>query len=183
MRRWIAGGGLTLALLLQPAPAVAGSPGPPVDGQSGKVGPHHLVDSEAQPAGTCRYDESPTDDDLIRLRVRAPVVKARAGRPRQRVAWRLVAQGFDGTSWHVVDADAWRAGEATPSTPAALTARGLPIDVGTAHAGWFRARVELRWYARDGHTLVGRAKLYPRWYTSIYGTSVPVPDACSSTAG
>lgn len=124
---------------------------------------------------------------LHKLKVRPPNAYARSNRASQRIAWRLVVQAWDGDSWLVHKASSWLAKTATPSTPAAFSTRGLIVDSYHHHGEWspYRARIELRWYAKDGSTVVGRARLFPHYYHSSEGDLPPWQqlDGCGGTTG
>jgi hypothetical protein len=171
---WL-GGLLAAALLLTATPALGAYPTPPVDGSAGKIGSHSLVDTVGTPGGTCTYgyavDGIGYYNGLRRVRAGAPLAFARAGRTSQQVAWRLVVEAWDGTRWLPYDASPWQSRSATPSTEAAFSARSVPVDSYPHHGtyGHYRARIELRWYALNGTTVVGTARLFPGYYRSVEG--------------
>ena len=171
---WL-GGLVAAALLLTATPALAVDPSPPVDGTTGRTGSHSLVDTVDTPGGSCRYGYTVNGigyyNGIRRVGAGAPVAFARAGRPSQRVAWRLLVQAWDGTRWLRYDASPWQSRGASPSHPAAFTARSVVVDSYPHHGvyGPYRARIELRWYARDLSTVVGTAHLFPHYYRSIEG--------------
>jgi hypothetical protein len=178
------------ALLLTTTPALAADPTPPVDGTTGRTGTHSLVDTVDTPGGTCRYgylvDGIGYYNGIGRVRAGAPAAFARAGRTSQRVAWRLAVQAWDGTRWQRYDASSWQSRGAAPSRSAAFTARSVLVDSYPHHGeyGPYRARIELRWYARDRSTVVGTARLFPQYYRSVEGDLAwQQLEDCGSTTG
>jgi hypothetical protein len=171
---WL-GGLLAAALLLTATPTLGADPTPPVDTTTGRTGVHSLVDTEDAPGGTCRYgyavDSIGYYNGLRRVGAGAPVAFARVGRTDQRVAWRLVVQAWDGDRWLLYDASSWQARGATPSAEAPFTARSVQVDSYPHHGVYspYRARIDLRWYAPNGRTVVGTARLFPVSYRSIEG--------------
>ncbi len=171
---WL-GGLLAAALLLTATPALGADPTPPVNGTTGKTGSYWLVDTVDTPGGSCRYgyevDGIGYYNGLRRVRASAPVAFARASRTSQRIAWRVVVQAWDGTHWLRYDASSWQSRRASPSAPAAFSARSVLVDSYPHHGAYspYRARIELRWYASNGRTVVGTARLFPGYYRSVEG--------------
>lgn len=187
---WL-GGLLAAALLLIATPALGVDPTPPVDGTTGKTGTHSLVDTVDTPGGTCRYgytvDGIGYYNGLRRVRAGAPVAFARASRTSQRIAWRLAVQVWDGTRWLRYDASPWQSRGATPSTKAAFSARSVLVDSYPHHGTWgaYRASIQLRWYAPNGTTVVGTARLFPAYYRSVEGVypEWQQTERCGGTTG
>lgn len=171
-------------------PAAAADPTPPEDGSSGNVGVHSLVDAADSPGGTCVYgsiQEFGYYNGLASVRVRPPVAFARQGKSSQRIGARLRVEAWDGQRWLVYGSSTWQYRSATPTAAATFTARRVTVDSWPHHGeyGSYRARVLLRWYARDGKAVVGRAHLYPRHYLGREdGTAdFAMEDRCGGTTG
>ena len=123
--------------------ALAGSPTVGVNQSAGKVGKHHLQDSEAAPAGSCKhgYDpEGPTEyyNGVRRVIVKRPIVFARAGRDTQRITWRVVIQAWPsaGSAWTFVDKTEWQSRTATPDARAPFKRKTVLIDSYPHHGEW-----------------------------------------------
>jgi hypothetical protein len=145
----LAGIGLALAVTLSTAGAAlaGGLPAPPPPSSTGKVGPNSLA----------------------RMSMIAPRVRAASGRTSQKVTWRLVVQSWDATRdrWTAYARSPWTAATAKPRVPAPLASRTVRLrtydDPEDATSGW-RGKAEIRWFAKNGTTIVGRAVIHPRWY-------------------
>ena len=170
-------------------PVHAADPTPPVDTQSGKVGAHSLVDTTGTPGGTCTYGRlvnGSIHNWLRRLDVSPPQAFARSGRTTQKVAWRLRVQYWDGAAWSLDKRTDWKMRKATPTTAAAFSGRGKQVGSPDLHDfPAYRARIDLRWFGRDGRTIAGRASMSPRHYL---GREDPLPDHlqeddCGATTG
>lgn len=185
--------GVALALSI-PTATLAGIPVPGVDDGTGKHGKFGYVESAAEPAGTCRYGYHPAGlgeyyNGIRRIAVEPPDAHARAGRATQRITWRLVVQAWVGAEsrWVKEGATGWQSRRTSPAEPAAFTKRRLTVDSWPHHGVYdaHRARIELRWYARDNTTITGRARLFPDHYRAIehdaqFGV---LDDHCGSTTG
>jgi hypothetical protein len=159
-----------------PGTAVAGSPTIGVDQGTGKHGEFGYDESPSEPAGTCRYGYDPAGevDDyngLRRIVVEPPFAFARAGRTSQRISMRLVVQAWVSAEsrWIKVGATAWQSRRTNPVEAALFTKHRLTIDSWPHHGEYspYRGKVELRWYATDDVTVVGRARLFPDLYRAI----------------
>lgn len=192
----LAGIGLALAVALSTAgTALAGGlPAPPPPSSTGKVGPFRIVESQEVPAATCFYgdpDNPPRGNSLARMSMIAPRVRAASGRTSQKVTWRLVVQSWDVSlgRWTAYARSPWTAGTAKPRVPAALAGRTVRLrtydDPEGGTSGW-RAKAEIRWFAKDGTTIVGRAIIHPSWYLVREGalpTYTWLAPLCSWTTG
>lgn len=170
----LAGIGLALAVALSTAGTTlaGGLPAPPPPSSTGKVGPFRIVESQEVPAATCFYgdpDNPPRGNSLARMSMTAPRVKAASGRTSQKVTWRLVVQSWDASvdRWTVYARSPWTEGIAKPRVAATLAKRSVRLrtydDPEGDTYGW-RGKAEIRWYAKDGTTVVGRAIIHPTWY-------------------
>ena len=177
-----------IPLALAAAPAIAGDPPPPLpDTTTGRVGDFDWeADSEASPAGRCRYGFTIGGNyynHLNRVGVDAPVAYAHPNRMTQRIGFRVIRQRY-GTSWTNEKSSSWSIKTATPSEAAPFRARGLnvPFKIGSTPAR--RAKVQLRWYGRNGQTVVGTATMFPDWYEyAEMGTTSSQPERCGGTTG
>lgn len=188
--------GLVLATLLASSSTVmAGeSTPPPPPTSSGKVGTFRIVESEASPAAVCSYDDSDGfagNNFLYRIALAAPKVKAAPGRGSQRVAWRLVIQGWDeaGSRWFAYAHSTWTKGTAKAATAATLAKRSVrvhPVSDPPLTTNGMRAKAEIRWYGQDGSKITGRGSVWATWYTQH---EPPTPDVtyasprCGETTG
>ena len=179
--------GLVLTLLLGAAPVAAAGPTPPPSDQtSGKVGAYGLQDTSAHPAGTCTYQSGPSNY-LEEVGSKAPRVFATAGRSSQRVGLRLVVEWYKNASWRTFASTSWRYRTATPAHAAGFAAvhRSFVADQLDTVSD-YRARLDLRWYARDGTTVTGRASLWVDHYWSVDPPNAPflydIP-RCAETTG
>ena len=170
--------------------AVAGGPPPPPppDTSTGKVGVFGWeADSEASPAGSCRYGvtiDGNYYNYLHKLGVDAPVAYARPSRMTQRVGFRLTLQRFDGQHWVKGARSGWSIKTATPGDPAPFQPRALKVPFAPNSGPSRRAKVELRWYGRNGHTVAGTATMFPDWYESTeMATTFSQAERCGGTTG
>jgi hypothetical protein len=186
----LAAGLLVTALAAGGATAVAGAPTPPPpDSSSGNTGRFTLTDTDADPAGRCVYGKTVDGtyyNWLDRLGSRAPKVYARRGKTSQRVSWRLVVQAWDGGAWVRAERTDWVTRTATPTRAAPFGALDHHVaslrDAATRLA--YRAKAQVRWFASDGVTVVGRADLWPDHYRLIEGGPLGVsPDYCGTSTG
>ena len=144
------------------APVAAGAlPAPPKPTHHGKVGPHSLGGSQADPAATCYYGSAP--DDIRHFTLRAPVVKAAAGHSHQTVGWRIGIEYWNGSAFKRQPATSYRKAAATPTQAATFASRAAKADTTPLRNG-YRARVDFAWYASDGATITGSASIWPTWY-------------------
>lgn len=188
--------GFVLAVVLSTAgTALAGEPPPPPPPSStGKVGTFRIVESQEIPAATCLYgdpDNPPRKNSLARMSMVAPRVKAASGRTSQKVTWRLVVQSWDAAldRWTAYAHSSWTAGTAKPRVAATLASRSVRLrtydDPEAGTFGW-RGKAQIRWYARNGTRIVGRATIHPTWYLVREGTfptyTWPTP-LCGWTTG
>jgi hypothetical protein len=181
---------VVIGTLLIAGPVQAAAPPPPRDTVTGRTGIHRLPDSEAAPAGRCRYGYVVEGEGYYNgihgIRVIAPVAYARAGKASQRLAARLVIQYWRDDAWHTYAASSWQARTATPTRKADFGARSMTVDSRPLHnvVDTWRARVDIRWFGGDG-TVKGTARLYPGDYAGSEGpTQLPVQhDLCGSTTG
>jgi hypothetical protein len=189
-RRWpLATVLASVALALAAGPATAGTPPPPPpDSTTGNVGAFGWeADTEASPAGRCRYGFTVGEtyyNHLNRVGTDAPEAYARPSRTTQRIGFRVSAQRLDGARWINEKHSSWSIKTATPSDPAPFRARGLnlPLDTGSSSAR--RAKVQLRWYGRDADTVVGTATMFPDWYEATErGTTHSQDEFCGGTTG
>ncbi len=176
-------GGLVsaLAILLAAtiaAPAMAAPVVIPDPTTTGKVGPHHLDDTEDHPGARCSYPETP--NHLYRVHVVPPVARARAGRSSQRIGFRYVIKGWNGTRLENVVISSFQIRIATHSDEADFTDRTAPIDDLTDHHGYYLVRVDLRWYDSAGK-VVGKTSDYVSHYTTHW-IGVP-PDYATGFCG
>lgn len=181
---------LAVGTLLVSGPVQAADPSAPRHTHTGRPGSHRLSDSEEAPAGRCRYGYEVEGEGYYNgvrtIRVIAPTAYARAGRASQRLAARLVVQYWRDDAWHTYDASSWQRRTATPTRKADFSARSMTIESRPLHdlVGAWRARIDVRWYGRDG-TVTGSVRIYPRWYGGSEGaTQLPVQhDLCGVTTG
>ena len=171
-----------------PALAGGGPPPPPPDKATGKIGDFGwAADTEASPAGRCRYGftvDGTYYNYLNALGVDGPLVYARRNRTKQRIGFRLTLQRFDGERWVRGKRSDWAFKRATPSDPAPFRARtvSVPFELGSVLSR--RAKVQLRWYGRGGHGIVGKATMFPDWYeASEMGTTHSQAERCGGTTG
>jgi hypothetical protein len=122
--------------------------------ESGRVGPHAVLDTRVFPGVTCDYDDG---TDLVRLRVRAPTVFARdrtEGRDQQWVGWRLHLRFRpDGGTWSTIKSTTVVKVRAWEDTPAALRTRSVTTP-GPAGSGSYRIYVRMIWYQPGSSTAV-----------------------------
>lgn len=174
------------------APVAAGfSPPPPEDGSSGRVGDHGLVGAETQ--GTCvygYYDDSNTYYNwLYRMKVQAPLATTHPDRERQRIAWRVVVIGWDYTNDRFVRVamSPWESATTTSGEAADFHVRKVDFEALAYDnvLNVYRAKIQLRWYGKNGTTVVGKAWLYPDAYHTVeQGQDLgSQPDHCGSTTG
>jgi hypothetical protein len=180
---------VSLAVLGTSSVAIAGvPPPPPPDTTSGKVGPYGWeLDSELFPAGRCRYGfriDGNYYNHLNRLGVDAPVAYARPSRTTQRIGFRLTLQRFDGQDWVNAKRSDWSVKTATPTDPAHFQPRSLKVSRNLNTSPARRAKVELRWYGRNGEAIAGTATMFPDWYEgSEKGTTHTQDGHCGGTTG
>jgi hypothetical protein len=186
-RRWRSGillvllAGLLGAGLAVPA-AAALPPTIPPPVTSGTVGSHHLVDTAGSPGVTCHY---PQDFNYVdRIRVRAPVARAAANKSSQRIGFRYVLQGYDGSGWHNIVDSLFQKRSATPTTKADFTDRSIAIDSFADTWGAYRIRVDLRWYSSSG-AILGKASTWVTNYLLRWdgSTDAVVQGWCGDTTG
>lgn len=169
--------------------AVAGvPPPPPPDTTTGKVGPYGWeLDSELFPAGRCRYGftiDGTYYNHLNKLGVDAPVAYARPSRTTQRIGFRLTLQRFDGQHWVKGKRSGWSIKPAKPTDPAPFQARSLRVSRNLNSVPARRAKVELRWYGRNGHSVTGTATMFPDWYEATeMETTNSQAGHCGGTTG
>ena len=184
---------MILASAALASPVAAADPAPP-DSARGKVGVHELVDTDTEPAATCRYGYQVTDggppfyfNGLRRMRSKAPLVLARHGKRSQEVGWRMVVQAWDEADgrWVRYVRSSWQRRIATPDQAASFKAIRLTTDPWTDQwVGRFRVKLQLRWYGPDDHSIAGLATLYARFYQLIEGEPFAVDaDDCRTTTG
>ncbi len=174
---------MTLMSGIAATPVAAASPPAPGPTTSGHVGVHHLVDTLTSPGARCHYPTTPNYIDQVK--VKAPVARARANKPSQRIGFRVVIQGFDGSAWHDILVSSFQKRTATPTSDAPFTDRVIDIRHSDTDASQrYRARVDLRWYSASGATL-GKASMpvidyLIRWEGTSDST---VTDWCGDTTG
>jgi hypothetical protein len=170
---------VALALVaLVPSSALADKP----ISHSGSRGVHGLVDSAEFPAATCRFDSLFQLDKFV---VRAPIVYARDTRPgvqTRQVGWRFRIQYSSGLGFSTYRTSSIVKASATDQTPAAFIQRSMSFS--NAPEIVYRVRVDMYWYAADGHQ-IGRATHAPDWYgwsAPTHGHGVVNGDTCSPVA-
>jgi hypothetical protein len=181
---------ILVGLVLMAGPVQAADPSPPHDTSTGRTGVHRLPDSDAAPAGRCRYGYTVEGEGyyngIHKIRVVAPVAYARAGRTSQRLKARLVIQDWKDDAWHTYATSTWQTRTATPTTKADFSARSMTIDSRPFNnvVGAWRARVDIRWFGADGK-VKGSARLYPDQYSGAEGTTQLTVqyDFCGGTTG
>jgi hypothetical protein len=170
--------GATLA-----APAMAFSlPGTPPATTSGKVGPHRLVDTESSPGAICHYPTTP--NYVSHIHIEPPVARARMGHSSQRIGFRYVIQGWNGSKFVNAQVSGFQMRTATPTTNAAFTGRTVKFRAQDDDLFDYRVRVDLRWYSSSGK-VVGKAHMWVHDYL-IQWTGNPdavVQDWCGDTTG
>jgi len=154
------------------APAAAAPPPPvPAPTTDGKVGAHHLVDKHSSPGVTCTYGDETTKppyDYMYRLHVEPPVARAGAGHASQRIGFRYVIKGWNGTTFKNVFVSSFQIRTATTTTPAPFTGRTTAVDAYQPDPhpirNPYRVRVDLRWYSASGK-VTGSSSDWVDWYT------------------
>lgn len=141
MPRWSLAAVAAFALLLAPGAVSADTE----LGETGKVGPHLLVDTPMSPGARCDYAVVKGGLRFAQMEVQPPVVYPARGRARQKVAWtvRLQRKRADGGGWRtklVTDALVRRA---TAAAPAAFESTWVSWSTG-AELRW-RVVVDIEW--------------------------------------
>ncbi len=186
--------GIVLAAVVATTGSVlAGGPtDPPPPSSTGTVGAFRFAGSKDKPSATCFYGDpegTANNNFLSRMTVAAPRVKAATGRSSQKVAWRLVVQAWKYTTdtWSVYARTPWTSATATPTAAAPLAKRSSRLRTyDDVDLGAWRAKAEIRWYARDGSRITGRGSVWVTWYL-VHERELPtytwqVPD-CNWTTG
>jgi hypothetical protein len=169
------------------APGRGVPPPPPPDSSAGTVGSFGWrSDTEARPAGACRYGhriDGTYFNHLKKVGADAPVAFAHEGRNRQRIGVRLTVQKFDGGVWADGKHSDWSKETATPEERAPFKPLGLAVPFDSGSAATRRAKVELRWYNREGD-VAGRATMYPDFYEAVEkGRTHTQAGDCGGTTG
>jgi hypothetical protein len=167
-----------LAIVIGAQAAMAATP----ISETGKRGKWILVDSEAQPAATCVYDEPGTGNDLDVVEAKSPRVLARdrsAARDGQWVGIRIVFQRSvnDGGSggWQKVAQTPLIKKFAYDDKAVSIGRRSWQAEyTGMPH---FRVLATMRWY-RPGttSTVQGATTVRYQWYATSGGN--PEMDRC-----
>jgi len=165
-----------LGSILLPASAMAGL-GPPQMTASGRFGVVALIDNPTFSGGICFYDPD-NAQDLVRMKVRRPIVFAYDRRPgrldSQTVGWRYTIQVSDDlTTWSNLYTSPIQTRTATDVTNADF--RPMAHAFSSTHAA-YRARVQVYWY-RSG-AIDGQATLYPFYYGIVTNFTQFVPSYC-----
>ncbi|MBX3030069.1 MAG: hypothetical protein KF809_07895 [Chloroflexi bacterium] len=161
----------TLAIVAAATPAL----GHQTLSSKGSIGSYSYSDQVNATGATCSYDlavPGAQGNDLDRITVNRPFVFAKAG--TRTVGWRFIVQrsrkvGGSG-GWTNVHVSGFQKRTATPTTPAAFTARSYLIQTNKAYH--FRTIVVIRWYKPGSTTRVaGSVRLRTEYYRSFYGDS------------
>ena len=187
-------GGILVVLLAALVGATVAAPAsaaewPPIPAPTsdGKVGAHYLVDKHSSPGVTCTYDDEATQPPynyMYRLHVDAPVARARTGHTSQRIGFRYVVKGWNGTAFKNIVVSDFQIRTATPTRHAAFTGRTTLIETWDRPYNPYRVRVDLRWYSSSGE-VVGTSSNWVEWY-AVHQPHVPdyiSEDACYANLG
>lgn len=177
-----------LALAGTGAVVSAGPPPSPPDSSSGKTGAFGWeTDTGVSPAGSCRYGRTIDGtyyNYLKKVGVDAPTAYASANRETQRIGVRLTIQRANGLKWTGKQRSDWVKKTATQDNPAPFRPMSLTVPVKPGSALARRAKVDLRWYRRDGHTVAGKARMFPDFYEAAeMGVTHTQTGHCGGTTG
>lgn len=136
----VLGGVLAAALL--PAPAL----GDTEQGETGRVGPHLLIDTPSSPGARCDYSVVAGGLRFAQMEVQPPVVYPVAGRAKQKVAWAVRLQmKRTGSAWKTKLQTEWFARRASADAPASFESTW--VSWSTSGAVRWRAQVLMEWRA------------------------------------
>ncbi len=161
----------------------------PTAASSGVVGRWSLIDTSDYPGATCVFHNFNPQDNLFRIRVRAPVIYAinsTPGRDTETVGWRWIIQSStdSGQTWPVVAKGPIAKAFATDTYNAqwkSLTSTwNLPSN---SVAGAFRVQVVAFWYTKTGATRSTDRQLVLHYVDRYGGQDHELNTFCGDTLG